>query len=412
MGIDGFTQLLAKYAPNAIQRLPLNAFSNQNVAIDMNHLAYLLMSPSIKDVTYDHDFTVGKPDRSEIERKTICRILDHLTIFLNHQITPVCVFDGYPHQLKRTGNPKKQKSKEQEREKYRQAKQKLYSQETLFRLAPLVNDFVKYYRNHVKVKSEFMKNLREILSSFGFPVYGVEQFGKMSNDAEGLCAGLCLSGNDYCIAGYTTDSDFHVYGGNIQIKKIEFTDKSQNGIITRTYFAEVRRLDLILQQFSQSAGKPISFSAFRDLCILTGSDFNVNIPSKGPVRCWEFIKQFDSIDNLATCQDVSILNHREVQQMFSSFLVKLDIPKPEMNRQIFQEFASPMSESFQLQSYYRSFYSILFPSGKQINPTDSLLHLDPNNPERATIRVDETLPPNKEDIPIESLRSELSGLSF
>jgi len=332
MGIDSFSTFLKKYAPQSYFEIPLESIRGKRVAIDMNNLIYIMMSTSIKEMVSRTNLADSPPDRDLINQKTLDRILFRLEIFLQYGITPVCIFDGKPIPLKQQhAKVKRDKRREQIKTKLTEAEHRLYSTEPLLRNQYLINEYEKYYKQDVDIPYDFIEQLKDIVQTSGFPVLRAEDFNFKTNDAEALCASLCLTGNNYCFAGMTTDSDFHTYGGNIAITDIELRNRIQDGHRIQMHYATIRSLEAILQQTG------LSFDSFQDLCILMGTDFNPNIPNIGPVKSWNLIQRGGNIPYISQFMDVSILNHPEVKQVFTSTLKKLDIPDPNFNQKQFRE---------------------------------------------------------------------------
>lgn len=322
MGIENFNVFIKNHAPNCYFEIPLESFRGRRFAIDINNLAFQMMGVAIKEVVDRTNVAEERPDRDEINRRALDKIIERIGVFLRYGIVPVCIFDGKAHPLKIHAKNKRKGKADRVRQKLAEVETRLYSLDPLFRTQALVNEYVKYFKQINEVSYEFMEQLRNLLSTIGFPTFNAMEFSLETNDAEGICAALCLGGNDYCYAAVTNDSDFHAYGGNIQI--IDVYSRSS------VYFAKVRTLEAILQQ------SKLTFEQFRDLCILHGTDFNPNIPNIGPVRAWDRIQQYGSIAVMSQYEDVSPLNYLEVLKIFSSTIVKINIPPPDINMELFR----------------------------------------------------------------------------
>lgn len=366
MGVEKFSAILNKHAPQNSFEVPLEEFQGRRIALDMNHLVYRMMDPAIKEMLTRVNLIDGKPRREAIEELALPKILDRLVVLMKHGITPVCIMDGYPVDLKKNGNPKKKEQKMKQKAKYKETKDVLYSTEMFFRTTKMVEDFTKQYRN-VKVRPAFMDRLKDVLANIGFPVFGAETFGIETNDAEAICALLCM--NEYCFAGYTTDSDFHVYGGNLQITDIVYRDTKDG----RKYFAQIRSMENLLQQLTFSAQQRVSgvttmppdqqftFDLFQDLCILLGNDFNTNIPQMGEVGCWKTILQYGSVEALSKVRDVSILKYEQVKSLYCSTQIKVELAKDklEFNQEHFKANGRNVLLMAQLGSYFDRIIEVL-----------------------------------------------------
>lgn len=332
MGIKPFRIFLQKYAPKSCFEIPLDSFRGKRIAIDMNNLIYIMMSPSIKEVISQTNLADTRPDRSIINLKTLDRILFRLEIFMQYGITPVCVFDGVPIELKKNHiGIINRNTRNKIKARLLDAEQRLYSTEPLFRNQHLINEYEKYYKQDMDVDHAFIEQLKDILKTTGFPVICAEDLNLGTNDAEAVCAALCIPGNDYCIAAATMDADFHVYGGNIAIKDIEMRNFIRDNHRIQTHYITIRSLESILNQTG------LSFDSFQDLCILMGTDFNPNIPNIGPVKSWNLIQQHKNISAVGQCMDISILKYPEVKKVFNSTIVKINISPPDFNLSQFYE---------------------------------------------------------------------------
>lgn len=334
MGIEGFSKFLEKYAPNSYFEVPLESFKELRirVAIDMNNVAFQMMAIAIKDIVERTNLANEEPDKSVIENLALDKILYRLEIFMYYGITPVCVFDGKPHPLKSHGKTKRKANSEKVKQKLANAKNQLYSVDPLLRNQFLIDEYAKYLKQNIEVSWDFMDQLKNILDSVGFPVFSAADFNLETKDAEGICASLCLGGNNYCFATASSDSDYHTYGGNLEFVDIYSKRVNKEGQQVTMHFAKVRALESILQQ----TGLP--FNSFRDLCIMMGTDYNDNIPGVGPVRCWNAIKQYGSIENMGV-NVMNQLGYSGVLKVFNSTMVKLDIPTPDFDVGKFKRYA-------------------------------------------------------------------------
>ncbi len=341
MGILDFSEFLKKHAPNCYFEYALESFRGKRIAVDIHSTIYKMMFGAIADVVERTNIAQEKPDINEIERKTLDMILNRLEILLYYGITPVCVFDGKPHPMKQKTQSKRRAAREKAREKLLEAETRLYSVDPLFRSQPLVNEYKKCYKNNIEARWEFVSQLKDVLASSGFPVVSAEDLNLETRDAEGICAALCMPGNEYCFATISEDSDYHVYGGNIELVDIYPRYVTKGETRSTVYYAKVRCLESIL------AGSGLNFNQFRDLCIMLGTDYNPRIYNVGLKKCWDYITGYGSIAGVSTVLDVSTLCYPEVLKIFSSPITKLDFAEPlifnetrfrEHGRQIFDTY--------------------------------------------------------------------------
>jgi 5'-3' exonuclease len=325
MGIKGFSDFLKRYASGCYFEVPLESFRGKRLAIDMHMMIYEAMFGATAEVVESTNLRVCKPNPEEINTNTLNRVLAKLITLMTYGIVPVCVFDGKPHPLKQLTQSARTSKKEKTLAKIQESEDKLYAVESLLRTDPLVNDYKKAYKAHIDPGREFYAQIKDVLISSGFPVLMAEDFKLNTNDAEAICAALCLPSNGYCAASVTGDSDYHTYGGDLAI--IDYYAKYQtiNGERVITHYAKVRCLESILDQTG------LTFDMFRDLCILMGTDFNPNIHLVGPVKSWNYIRQYGSIANLSQVIDVSVLNYNEVLSIFMASVVRLELSNLDFN---------------------------------------------------------------------------------
>lgn len=57
-------------------------------------------------------------------------------------------------------------------------------------------------------------------------------------------------------------------------------------------------------------------SQFTDLCIMSGCDYNDNIPRIGVMKAYKMIQEHDNIEGISEIRDVSILNHEVCRRLF------------------------------------------------------------------------------------------------
>jgi flap endonuclease-1 len=347
MGIQSFSEFLKQRVPNPYFEVPLQNLQDKRLAIDVSHVAYAMMSIAIKEVTDQTNLATERPDQTEIERLALDKIVARLVLFLQHGITPVCIFDSKSHPLKEAHVKVKRKADRDKIEnKLKNAETNLYSVDVLFRTQTVIDEYAKYFKQFNNIPHDFMHQLKDVLTTVGFPVFSAEDFGLETTDAEGVCAALCLKGNDYCYAAVCNDSDFHVYGGNLGIVDIYQKNK--------TYYTKVRSLEAILQQSG------LTFDQFRDLCILMGTDFNPNIKNVGPKRSWDYIAKYGSIANMAkNGVNVSILNYPNVFKIFASTITKINIPSPVFNVEKFREHGRNVFDLYHLRDHASSIANTL-----------------------------------------------------
>ncbi len=346
MGIEDFSTLLEKNAPASYYKVPLSSWTGKRIAIDMDNLMYIMMIVSTKQIVSQTNLAEKEPDPLLIHRLTLDKVLERLSIFLYYDIGVICCFDSQPHPLKDRIRQKRRTTFDKKKTEYEAARDSLYGTDPLFRNAQLTGRFAKAIQNNVKPSWEFMSHTRNLLESLGFPVFRAgDLLGPITGDAEALAASLCING--YCIAGATTDSDFHAYGANLAITELTTERSVREGVNITTHYATVRSLEAILLQMQ------VSFETFRDICILLGTDYNLRIPQVGPVKIMTLIRKHGSILGIASEKDIGPLNYLEVLPIFQSTIVKLTPSQIDFDAEKFRSNARAVLEIEDLSKYVK-----------------------------------------------------------
>ncbi len=156
-----------------------------------------------------------------------------------------------------------------------------------------LDEYAKNLRQSVSPSSEEICELNQVLTDFGFPVV------KAKYDAEQFCSNLVIDG--YADAVYSTDIDSLVFGTPVLINEI-VKDKFH-----------LVYLDQVLK------GLDLTFSQFVDLAILSGTDFNDNIPNIGIIKAYKLIKTYKCIENIDDKYDKSCLFYERVREIFKYY---------------------------------------------------------------------------------------------
>lgn len=116
-------------------------------------------------------------------------------------------------------------------------------------------------------------------------------------EADPLCAWLCKTGQ--VSAALSPDSDLFAYSAPIIIR--EYTPG--NGEIKVIEYSDV----LTALEFTAET--------FTDFCVMLGNDNNSRIPKVGPVKSYQLLSEYSSIDNIPGI-DTTVLNHRRSREIF------------------------------------------------------------------------------------------------
>ncbi len=355
MTIHGFAQLQKKYFPNCITLIPLCFFRGKKIAIDMGMLMHTMFCMAAYRIIDSTNVPYEEVDKSKIYKFALTNIMNKLKLFLEYGIVPVCCFDSKPHFLKidtAIKRKERQALKSAKRNKNKvvvleddeglvegeegdvepstidleTVRQLILSSDPLLGDPKLKEQYRKLLKQATRLDHEFCELLQNALEKLSIPKIHAKDVGLMSNDAEAICSMLCMKGNDVCAATYSEDSDCSVFGSPYTILEIEEMSILLDGKKTHTHVAKVRDLQKILNEIQ------MPFPTFVDLCILSGTDFNLNIEGIGPVNAYKLIKQYGCLENIARVKDLSIINIVEVRKMFLCTNVRAPILNLEFDK--------------------------------------------------------------------------------
>jgi len=118
-------------------------------------------------------------------------------------------------------------------------------------------------------------------------------------EAETYCASLCRDGRVDAVV--SNDSDVHVCGA----EKLLYEIDGYSGWCTEFTHSEVLE------------GLKLTHDEFVDFCIMTGCDYNSNMPGIGIMTSFDLIQQYHRIEHLPPSFNTSILRHIRCRQIFS-----------------------------------------------------------------------------------------------
>jgi flap endonuclease-1 len=300
MGINGINTLIKRHSPDAFFTIPITMLSGKRIAIDANNWMYTNMAVARKKVIKHTDIAISEPNASEIRREWFLSAITFILGWLSHNITPIFVFDGrHP--------PEKDETKAKRRDQrvaLRAEIDALYEQlrkDLLERPANILDQLRKKLMNYNYISSEDFELFKMVIKGIGIPCL------QAVGDGERLCSVLCAE--QKAAAVFSADTDNLVYGCPLVITK--FSDVcSYDEYGCRIGHVECVRLDKVLM------GLGISHSVFVDLCIMSGCDFNTNMPGYAAIKSYNLLQKFGSIDTLPRNFNIECLKHNRCRELF------------------------------------------------------------------------------------------------
>ncbi|KAG0371414.1 hypothetical protein BC939DRAFT_139791 [Gamsiella multidivaricata] len=136
--------------------------------------------------------------------------------------------------------------------------------------------FVTLERRTLRITRPLVLSCQELLRAMGQPV--IEAY---EAEAEAVCARLTTLG--WADASVSEDTDTAVFG---------------NGILLRQIGASNDRDIIEIDPLQAHSGLGLSRNAFRDMCILCGTDFSGTIEGIGPNRAVKLMQYYGSIESI------------------------------------------------------------------------------------------------------------------
>lgn len=313
MGIKGLAPFLKARAPSCFRDVPLKDFKDTRVAVDGNNWIHKSVYQAAKTVVELADLYTQDISRPRILQGVQRGALDFCIKMMKHGITPVFIFDG-PPPLEKSGTKEKRiAEKEKLATRISDLTIKIRGCSTRFMIES--KDMIEL-RNLLTrvdyVSSDMIMGVMQLLDMAGIPVL------RSTTEGEKLCAQLAIEGKVCSV--WSTDSDNWMFGTPLTLK-LETTriDDSAQFIIVS--------LELILEQLG------LSHTEFIDFCICCGIDYNENFPGVGPVKAFDLIKTYRSIDlipfkewvarstmkkKLTGVTDISCLKHNVCRKLSAS----------------------------------------------------------------------------------------------
>jgi len=277
MTIKGLGTYLKKNIPQAIITDSINKLKGYRVAIDGNLKIYQTVSAIQTDYIQMMPNPLAEIDRDIVLKNALKVIISFIISLVNVGITPVWCFDGESLKEKikckagRVSNKDKIKTKlKNMREILEQKHILLRTKEENLEYKSLLSQISYLHKTEV----EFFKNAIE---SLGFPCLYAKYEG------EKLCASLAMEG--LVLGVWGNDSDNFALGTPLLITG--FNDEKDKDGKKQINIIDLR---IILDHLK------ISHKLFLEVCILSGCDFNENIPSYGFSKNLGFIKKHGSIE--------------------------------------------------------------------------------------------------------------------
>lgn len=318
MGIRQLNKFLRRNSPHIFREVSLEEYRHKIIAIDVNLYLYRF--------------------KSVYRENWIKNFYRMMMLFMEYDIRCVAIYD--------TKAPKEKLPKQQERKQKKldiqrdidKIKTALDSYRNGNKPDPLLVNIMKNKNSRIKklmgnkahesfidekvILNEIEKKEKQIINVSYWETAMTKKLLEAlnilhidsDNEAETLCSYLCVSNQVYGVL--SNDTDVLAYGSPKFITNLD---------IHRRTCVEIDYNQLLQEN-------ELSSTEFRDFCIMCGTDYNKNIPRIGPIKSYQYIKKFHSIEGIKEAYpqlDTEILKYERVREIFEipENIEKMEIPE-------------------------------------------------------------------------------------
>ena len=232
MGIPNLNRYLKQHCKSSIKMLQLSELKEKVIVIDISIYLY----------------------RYVAENALVENVYLMLSIFRHYNITPIFIFDGVPPDEKLELLKKRKADKVNSETEYNELKKKLSNTNTLSfdekqeittSMDALKKKFVYLTKNHIQMT-------KQLINSYG------ATYIDAPGEADGLCASFVLSGKAW--ACMSDDMDMFVYGCH---RILRYTSLLNHTAVLYDVHGILSTLNM-------------THDEFKDVCVLSGTDYNTN----------------------------------------------------------------------------------------------------------------------------------------
>jgi flap endonuclease-1 len=247
MGIQFLNRFLKENAPNSIKLTSISDLSGKKIAIDISIYMYKYAS----------------------ENNLIENMYLMLSIFRHYNITPIFVFDGKPPTEKKELLKKRREDKDSAQEEYNNLKTKLDNHDIDYNeKLDILNNMDILKKKFVHICKNDIENIKKLIRAYGATYYDAP------GEADELCAMLTIKGKVWgCLS---EDMDMFVYGCTRVIR----------------YFSLLNHTIVLYEMKGILEELGITQKELREICVLSGTDYNINNKSQTLYTTLKWFKKF------------------------------------------------------------------------------------------------------------------------
>jgi 5'-3' exonuclease len=249
MGIKYLNKYLQSNCSNSIKQISLHDLKNKRIVIDTSIYLYRFLG----------------------EKALLENFYLMISIFREHNIIPLFVFDGKPPKEKYDLLEKRKKDKKEAEYKYKQLEYELTTNlhtmdtDEKREMEDTMNSLKKEF---IRIHHTDIENVKMLIQAYG--VSYVEAPG----EADKLCAKMVCKNKAY--ACLSEDMDLFVYGCNRVLRYLSLLNKTVVLYTLKDMMSELN----------------ITHDEFRSLCIVSGTDYNISGNSDNNHNLLNTVKYF------------------------------------------------------------------------------------------------------------------------
>jgi len=247
MGIKNLNRFLKQECENSIKMISLKELYGKKIVIDISIYLY----------------------KFEAENALIENIYLMLSVFAYYKIIPIFIFDGKPPNEKKECIQKRMECKKKaETEYYDLKKQVEDSQSPCQNVEGLQTKMDILKKKFVYMHKEKIEEVKKLIRAYGATYYDAH------GEADELCAMLVIKKKAW--ACLSEDMDMFVYGCTRVLR----------------YISLLNHTVVLYDTISILENLGITQKELREICVLSGTDYNGNIPDKNQFTLYQTLKLF------------------------------------------------------------------------------------------------------------------------
>jgi flap endonuclease-1 len=257
MGIKHLNRFIQSQCEHSIKHIHLSELNNKKIVIDTSIYLYKFAS-----------------DSALLENFYLM-----ISIFREHNIIPLFVFDGKPPKEKKDLLKQRKEDKKNAKEKYSEIKILMENTDNESDKLELIHQMDILKKDFVKINHKDIENVKLLLQAYGM------SYVNAPGEADKLCAKIVSKNRAY--ACLSEDMDLFVYGCNRVMRYLSLLKKS----------AVMYDMKGILSELT------LSLDEFKSICIVSGTDYNIHNSNANLHQSLKYFKKYK--------KDTKNIKHKE-----------------------------------------------------------------------------------------------------